>query len=151
MLALAREEKRNPVLTPNDPGSQLLQRRSVEGQRSGHEDVQHHAQRPDIGLKIENLDKFHLIWWTNLVTKVRQIPPDLVTKSLYLGSDVTFAFEELRRRVGWTPAPRGQQVSLGEVVAEAKIRQFDVVLRVEEQVFGLQVTMNDTLERGQFC
>ena len=53
------------------------------------------------------------------------------------------SLEQLRGRVGRTPAPRGQGTGVRVVVAEPEIGQLDVHVRVQEQVFGFEVSVDD--------
>ena len=61
-----------------------------------------------------------------------------------------FALEELWGSVRWRAAPGVELLSVLEVVAEAKIRNLGVQIKVKQEVLSLQVTMNHLeQERGR--
>ena len=53
--------------------------------------------------------------------------------------------EKLWCRVGWTAAERVQLVTVDELIGEAKVGDLDVHLAVQQEVLGLQVSVDDLL------
>ena len=58
---------------------------------------------------------------------------------------MSLTLEELRRSIRWTSAKGVELRSGHELVAEAEVGDLDVHLGVEQQVFGLQVAVDDPL------
>ena len=108
LLALARQEEGDAILAAHHARPEVLQRRPVEREGAGDQDVEHDAQGPDIGL----------------------------------GAHITLALEELGCGVGGRAAPGPQQAVGTVVVAKAEVRQFDAIIRVQEEVLGLEVAVH---------
>ena len=53
--------------------------------------------------------------------------------------------EDLRRSVVWRPAGCCQARPVLHHVAQAEVADLEILIRVEQQIFKLQVAMGDTL------
>ena len=53
------------------------------------------------------------------------------------------ASDHLRSRVAWRPAGGLQKLALRDGVAEAKVHNLDVVVRIKKKVLWLEVSVSD--------